>query len=151
MSDADANNDGSARVTTRQRQTGLRAAHRTITVPDEVPQRLWLVAQYCRITGAIGGVVAVMATIVAFISPLPALQPVRDRPWLVVLAVCGAVSTNVIGERLLRRERLAAIVAFALLVAPLIAAAAGRSTRPWTLMVSVASAVALASVWRSLQ
>ena len=116
-----------------------------------MPRRLYWVAQYFRVTGLVAGFTTTVVAMVAFVTPLPMLQSFRDRPWMLAFAACGAVSWYVLGEQLLRRQRLAALVAFALLVIPLIAAAAGRSTRPLTLVVSAVSALVLASVWRSLR
>jgi len=118
---------------------------------DALPQRLWWVAQYFRVTGLFAGFTTVVVSVVAFVTPLPMLQAFRDRPWALALAVCSAVSWYYLGEQLLRRQRLAALVAFVLLMLPLFAALAGRSTRPWTLAVSAASALVLASVWRILR
>ena len=120
--------------------------------PSAAPQRrLYWVAQYFRWSGLLTGFGVMVVTIVALVTPLPLLHSVRDRPWMLALAAGSAVSAYVLGERLLRRERLAAVVAFALLVTPLLAAAVGRSVRPWTVVVSTVVAFALASAWRSLR
>ena len=118
---------------------------------EPLPRRLYWVAQYFRVSGLVAGFTTTVVAMVAFVTPLPMLQSFRDRPWMLAFAACSAASWYVIGEQLLRRQRLAALVAFALLVTPLIAAAAGRNTRAWTLVLSAASALVLASVWRSLR
>lgn len=122
---------------------------------EDIPQRLWLVAQYFRLLALLTGVGIPLTVALMFISARPALQhamqPLRERPWLLLLPLITAVSLYSIGTRLLRRERLAAIVAFALLLVPVISAAAGRGTGMVTLVLSAVSAIALASVWRSLR